>query len=108
MKAAASNPAFMRVTAPRVTITPIMKKIGAVLLVLLAIAPGAFAEKFLSVSDIHFNPFADPTLVTKLEAADVAQWSAILASSSITAFSAYGSDVNDPLLRSAIDRKSVV
>ncbi len=31
----------------------------------------AFAEKFLSVSDIHFNPFADPTLVTKLEAAEV-------------------------------------
>src|SRR5689334_1561558 len=102
MKAAASNPAFMRVTAPRVTITPIMKKIGAVLLVLLAIAPGAFAEKFLSVSDIHFNPFADTTLVAKLEAADVEQWSAILASSSVTTFSAYGSDVNDPLLRSAI------
>jgi sphingomyelin phosphodiesterase acid-like 3 len=80
----------------------IMKKVGALLLFLVAFALPAHAETFLSVSDIHFNPFADPTLVAKLEAADVSQWDAILATSSSTAFSAYGSDVNDPLLRSAI------
>jgi sphingomyelin phosphodiesterase acid-like 3 len=74
----------------------------AILVVLLAIAPSALAEKFLSVSDIHFNPFADPTLVTKLEAADVSQWEAILASSTVTAFSTYGSDLNEALLRSAL------
>ncbi|HEV7243231.1 MAG TPA: hypothetical protein VGQ36_28660 [Thermoanaerobaculia bacterium] len=70
--------------------------------VVLAIAPSAFAEKFLSVSDVHFNPFADPTIVTKLEAADVSEWDAILASSTVTTLGAYGSDLTDPLLRSAI------
>lgn len=79
-----------------------MKKAGLVLLSLFAVASSAFGETFLSVSDIHFNPFADPALVAKLEAADVSQWGAIFASSTMTAFSAYGSDVNDPLLRSAL------
>jgi sphingomyelin phosphodiesterase acid-like 3 len=80
----------------------IMKKAGVVLALLVAIACSAHAEQFLSISDIHFDPFADPTLVTRLEAADVAQWEAILASSSVQTFSTYGSDANDPLLRSAI------
>jgi sphingomyelin phosphodiesterase acid-like 3 len=79
-----------------------MKRVGAVIFSLFAIASPAFAEKFLAVSDIHFNPFADPSIVAKLEAADVSQWDAILASSTVTAFSTYGSDSNDPLLRSAI------
>src|SRR5215212_5352400 len=79
-----------------------MKKAGMVLLSLLAFASSAFAEQFLSVSDIHFDPFADPALVTRLEAADVSQWDAIFASSTVTALSTYGSDVNDPLLRSAL------
>src|SRR5713226_6163262 len=80
----------------------IMKRVAAVIVSLIAFANPAFAEKFLAVSDIHFNPFADPSIVAKLEAADVSQWDAILASSTVTAFSTYGSDVNDPLLRSAI------
>lgn len=79
-----------------------MKRAGAIFFSLLAIVSSAFAEKFLSVSDIHFNPFADPALVTRLEAADVSQWKAILASSTVTTFSTYGSDVNDPLFRSAV------
>src|SRR5260370_39036839 len=79
-----------------------MKRAGAVVFSLFAVASPAFAEKFLAVSDIHFNPFADPAIVAKLEAADVSQWDAILASTTITAFSPSGSDVNDPLLRSAI------
>lgn len=79
-----------------------MKRAGAVFFSLFFFASSALAEKFLSVSDIHFNPFADPSIVTKLEAADVSQWDAILASSTITAFTTYGSDINDPLLRSAI------
>ncbi|MBV8516996.1 MAG: metallophosphoesterase [Acidobacteria bacterium] len=69
---------------------------------LIGLTFSAHAETFLSVSDIHFDPFADPSLVPKLEAANVAQWPAILASSSTTTFSTYGSDVNDPLLRSAV------
>ncbi|MEA2489796.1 MAG: sphingomyelin phosphodiesterase acid-like 3 [Acidobacteriota bacterium] len=79
-----------------------MKKVAAVVLSLFAFASSAFAEKFLSVSDIHFDPFADPAIVTKLQAADVAEWDAILATSTATAFSKYGSDANDPLFRSAI------
>src|SRR5258706_2146085 len=79
-----------------------MKKVAAVLVSLIAFASPALAETFLAVSDIHFNPFADPALVARLEAADVSQWDAILASSTVTAFSTYGSDVNDPLLRSAL------
>src|SRR6266498_3979012 len=79
-----------------------MKKAGVVLLSFFAIASSAFGEKFLSISDIHFNPFADPAIVAKLEAADVSQWDAILASSTVTTFSTYGSDLNDPLLRSAV------
>jgi sphingomyelin phosphodiesterase acid-like 3 len=86
----------------RTTIPVIMKKLVAIAGLLLSVALAARAETFLSVSDIHFDPFADPSLVTKLEAADVTQWETILASSSTTAFSAYGSDVNEPLLRSAV------
>src|SRR5438477_3822122 len=80
----------------------IMKRAGAVILSLFAVAFPALAEQFLSLSAIHFNPFADPAIVAKLEAADVSQWDAILALSTVTAFSTYGSDINDPLFRSAI------
>src|SRR5687768_1675459 len=79
-----------------------MKRIAAIVRSLFAVVSSAFAEKFLSVSDIHFNPFADPAIVAKLEAADVSQWDAILASSTVTTFSTYGSDINDSLFRSAI------
>jgi sphingomyelin phosphodiesterase acid-like 3 len=79
-----------------------MKKACPVLFSLLAVAFPALAEQFLSVSDIHFNPFADPAIVAKLEAADLSQWDSILASSTVTAFSTYGSDINDPLFRSAV------
>src|ERR1041385_4798491 len=80
-----------------------MRTIGALLLSLIAVASAALGdETFLSISDIHFNPFADPTIVTKLEAADVSQWDAIFASSTVTTFSASGSDSNDPLLLSAV------
>jgi sphingomyelin phosphodiesterase acid-like 3 len=79
-----------------------MKKSGAVLLLLLALAVSASGQQFLSVSDIHFDPFADPSLVAKLETADAAQWEAILATSTKTAFSTYGSDLNEPLFRAAM------
>ena len=79
-----------------------MKRASLVLLCLLAVATSAYGEQFLSVSDLHFDPFADPSLVARLEAADVAEWPAILASTTPTAFSSYGKDVNDPLLRSAV------
>ena len=55
-------------------------------------------------SDIHFNPFYDPTLFPALKAADPSQWAAIFQSSSITAPSTWGYfggthfDSNYPLL----------
>lgn len=79
-----------------------MKTRGAVLVLLLLCAFAANAEQFLSISDIHFDPFADPALVPKLEAADVAEWGAILATTTQTGFSTYGSDINDALFRSAV------
>jgi len=78
-----------------------MNKFRAVALSLLFVS-SASAETFLSVSDVHFNPFADPSLVTKLEAADVSEWEAILDTSADKAFSTYGSDINEPLFRSAL------
>jgi hypothetical protein len=78
------------------------KRLGAALLFFLAFGPLGLAQTVLSVSDIHFDPFADPSVVSKLEAADSSQWEAIFESSSVTAFSAAGSDVNDPLLQSAL------
>ncbi len=58
----------------------------------------------LVVSDIHFNPMADPGLVTKLEAAEPAQWQMILNGSNSTIFSQYGQDTNWWLLKSSLDQ----
>ena len=57
----------------------------------------------LIVSDIHFNPMADPTLVADLSAADPAQWESILERSKLTKFSPYGQDSNWWLLQSALN-----
>ena len=49
-------------------------------------------------SDIHFNPFYDPSLFPALEAADVNEWEAIFQTSSSTTPAGWGSDTNYPLL----------
>ncbi len=61
------------------------------------------SKSFLFFSDVHFDPFADPKLVTSLAAADVSDWKNIFASSAQTFPSAYGSDTNIVLLESALD-----
>ncbi|MCU1348552.1 MAG: acid sphingomyelinase-like phosphodiesterase protein [Acidobacteria bacterium] len=58
------------------------------------------AQQFISISDLHFDPYYDPSLMAKLEATDVSGWSAVFASSAIKTPSAYGADTNDPLLQS--------
>lgn len=58
-------------------------------------------QRFIWISDIHFNPLADPTLADKLATADIAQWQSILANSS-SKFSTFGQDTNWRLLASAI------
>jgi hypothetical protein len=67
-----------------------------------ALAQPAQAPQFLSLSDIHFDPYYDTTLIPKLIASDASQWRAIFESSSITAPSSYGHDSNYPLFRSAL------
>ena len=79
-----------------------MKKLVVLAALALALASPVCAETFLSISDIHYDPFADPSLVAQLEAADVSQWQAIFATSDAKTFSTYGNDINEPLFRSAI------
>ena len=67
-------------------------------------AKAGLRDKFLLVSDIHFNPMAYPALVAELAAADPVQWEAILQRTSPTAFSPYGEDTNWWLLQSALDQ----
>jgi sphingomyelin phosphodiesterase acid-like 3 len=67
-------------------------------------APSVPPNVALVVSDIHFNPMADPGIVPKLEAAEPAAWQAILSGSKSTGFSQYGQDTNWWLLRSSLDQ----
>jgi hypothetical protein len=57
---------------------------------------------FLLMSDIHFDPFADPKLVKSLIAAPVEKWESIFKSSSDKAFASSGKDTNYPLMISAL------
>jgi sphingomyelin phosphodiesterase acid-like 3 len=59
------------------------------------------ARQFLIVSDLHFDPMADPKLVDKLADADPDGWQAILESAPSQP-SGWGKDSNWPLLRSAL------
>jgi hypothetical protein len=59
--------------------------------------------QFLIVSDIHFNPFFDPSLVANLASAPSNRWEPILNRSRVTSYSPYGQDTNWPLLQSALD-----
>ncbi len=66
-------------------------------------AQTAPSGQFLHLSDIHFDPFADPTLVDKLSAAPVDQWEAILQGSAAqTPANMQGQDSNYALIRSAL------
>ncbi len=60
--------------------------------------------KFLNLSDIHFDPYYDTSLMQQLMAADASEWQAIFESSSITTLSTYHADANYPLLISSIKK----
>ena len=93
-------------------VVQVQRSVCVVLLILLfaLLSSGAIAEaadhptesKFLLISDLHFNPMADATLVSELAAADPAKWEPILDRTSPAAFSQYGSDTNWWLLKSAL------
>lgn len=59
-------------------------------------APSSFTA--VVFSDVHFNPFYDPSLCPRLVAADASGWASIFETSSITALPAWNSDTNYPLL----------
>jgi sphingomyelin phosphodiesterase acid-like 3 len=54
------------------------------------------------VSDVHFDPFYDPSLFPALVDADVSEWENIFKTSTITTPSTWGSDANYPLLALAL------
>ncbi|HTA76016.1 MAG TPA: metallophosphoesterase [bacterium] len=60
------------------------------------------ARSLLLMSDIHFDPFADPQLVKSLIASPVEQWEGILASVPNEPFAPYGKDSNYALMISAL------
>src|SRR5438874_6928896 len=62
----------------------------------------AVAGQVLVMSDLHFDPMADPRLVDQLAAAEPEQWSAVLDSSDDRSLGLYGRDSNWMLLRSAL------
>lgn len=72
------------------------------LVLLAATTTPAVAADFLWLSDIHFDPLADASLVDKLAAAEPAQWAGIFASGS-QKFPAYGHDTNWALLSSVLE-----
>ena len=63
----------------------------------------ALAGQFLLLSDIHFNPMADPRLVERLAAGEPAEWPAILNASADKSLGRYGADTNWHLLHSALE-----
>jgi hypothetical protein len=63
---------------------------------------GAGQGVFLHVSDLHFNPFADQTIVRRLIAAPVEQWAAIFRAAKSTPFWAKDQDTTFPLLTSML------
>lgn len=54
------------------------------------------------MSDLHFDPMADPRLVDHLAAVEPAEWSAVLEGSGDKSLGRYGRDANWMLLRSAL------
>ncbi len=57
---------------------------------------------FISISDLHFDPFADPALVTRLESADFREWKKIFESSQRSGIGGYGQDTPYALLGSTL------
>ena len=73
------------------------------------------SEKFLSVSDIHFNPFASCSpsiipcpIIVKLSAAPAQKWRSIFDEYDNTTNTTYGSDSGYVLLKSSLAEVSIV
>jgi sphingomyelin phosphodiesterase acid-like 3 len=75
--------------------------VGLLLAVSLLAAQVLPTQNALCISDIHFDPVADATLLPKLIDAPISQWDAIFMSSQ-SGYSNYNSDTNYPLMMSAL------
>ncbi len=64
--------------------------------------------KGMLLSDIHFDPFYDPSIVSKLIAADYTTWESIFEQSTVTSFGAYNIDTYYPLFKSAMHEMPVI
>ena len=65
-------------------------------------AAHAAANQFIVVSDIHFNPLADPALASQLMAAEPSQWESIFAANPHDPPQHYNEDSGWPLFSSLI------
>jgi sphingomyelin phosphodiesterase acid-like 3 len=63
------------------------------------ISPG----QVVSISDIHFNPFSDLTLVNSLIQADYTKWQGIFSGSKVSGYGTHKDDTNYVLFNSALD-----
>ncbi len=88
--------------------TRVTQLVLAVILTLMPMAAGIAgpppAGQFLLLSDIHFDPMADPRLVDRLAAGPAAEWPAILDASADKSLGRYGADTNWRLLNSALQQ----
>jgi hypothetical protein len=57
----------------------------------------------VSLSDIHFDPFYDPSLLDSLIKSDETQWQSIFSQSAIQGFGTHSADTNYNLLNSALE-----
>jgi sphingomyelin phosphodiesterase acid-like 3 len=73
-----------------------------VFLVLFAAAPALADGRFLALSDVHFDPMADPALVDRLNSAAPEAWAQIFATAADKSLGRAGRDTDWPLLSSAL------
>jgi len=85
------------------------------MLSLVLLAPGQGADpqgvgpvQFLMMSDLHFDPMADPKLVDQLSSAEPWGWPAIFDTSGDRPLARYGADSNWSLLHSALEHAKQV
>ncbi len=69
---------------------------------MLGLAQAQAAQQFLILSDIHFNPLADPALAAQLMAAEPSQWEAIFSADLHSPAAKYGEDSSWALLSALV------
>jgi predicted phosphodiesterase len=64
--------------------------------------------KILVISDIHFNPFYDPSILKQLIAADYTDWEGIFDKSKVKSYGEYRNDTYFPLFKSAMNEMPTI